>query len=402
MRAAAKTISEKMRTVPLLRALVPFVCGIVCETFVEVPLTVWIVATAACAATAILAQKHPSISTLYTALAILLFGATLARFHTPREVIPRGERVWIELRIDDNPSLSSSGRSFRTSGVALRWRREPEESAMAAGGRKEGHPAGNDWHPAGEKLIVGFDTMWRFEAGRTVVFRGYVNPIASGETDSINNNTTSYSRLMSARGYSGRTYISKYSRPEVSPGKAKSLALFARKMQAAATARLRRLLSTHNEDAIAVAAAMTTGDRTGITPELKQAYSRTGASHLLAVSGLHVGMVFLIINVLLYLLPLARHGHIAKNILAVVAIWLYASLTGLSPSATRAAFMFTGAQAALASSRSRSAVNIMCGTALVMLAVRPGLLFDISFQLSFIAVAAILAWFGPLYRLVES
>ncbi len=44
----------------------------------------------------------------------------------------------------------------------------------------------------------------------------------------------------------------------------------------------------------------------------------------------------------------------------------------------------------------------MCGTALVMLAVRPGLVFDISFQLSFIAVAAILAWFSPLYRLVES
>jgi competence protein ComEC len=106
--------------------------------------------------------------------------------------------------------------------------------------------------------------------------------------------------------------------------------------------------------------------------------------------------------VLLYLLPLARRGHIAKNILAVVAIWFYAALTGLSPSATRAAFMFTGAQVALASSRTRSGTNIMCATAVVMLAVKPGLVFDISFQLSFVAVAGIMAWFPVLYRLVAS
>jgi competence protein ComEC len=147
---------------------------------------------------------------------------------------------------------------------------------------------------------------------------------------------------------------------------------------------------------------MTTGDRVGITTELRRAYSHTGASHLLAVSGLHVGIIFLIINMLLYLLPLAPRGHIAKNIVAIVAIWLYAALTGLSPSATRAAFMFTGAQLALASSQARNSANIMSGTALVMLAVKPGLLFDISFQLSFIAVAAIMAWFSPLYRLVRS
>lgn len=153
---------------------------------------------------------------------------------------------------------------------------------------------------------------------------------------------------------------------------------------------------------IAVAAAMTTGDRSGITPEIRQAYSRTGASHLLAVSGLHVGIIFLIINILLYFLPLLPHGHIAKNIAAVVAIWGYAVLTGLSPSATRAAVMFSGAQVALAMSRTRNSINIMCGTAFLMLAIRPGLLFDISFQLSFIAVAAIIAWFRPLYALVES
>jgi len=54
---------------------------------------------------------------------------------------------------------------------------------------------------------------------------------------------------------------------------------------------------------------------------------------------------------------------------------------------------------ALAASRARSPANVMCATALVMLAARPSLVADISFQLSFVAVAAIMAWFGPVYRL---
>ncbi len=359
---------------PLLKAIVPMAAGIVAGTLISVPLYVWVVAAVVCGAAAWFGRAH-KIATLYIVLTLLFFGAALACAHTPREVIPRGERVWMEMRITDNPTRRDGQRSARTYGAVTRWR-----------------PETGEWRDRGEKLLVSFDTMWRFEAGERVVFRGYVNPVS----DSAGN----YSRLMHSRGYTGRTYISQYSHPEILHGKTKSPIALAKKMQAAATERLNRLRLAPKE--AGVAAAMTTGDRTGITPELRRAYSRTGASHLLAVSGLHVGIVFLLVNVLLYLLPLARRGHIVKNCVAVVAIWLYVALTGLSPSAMRAAFMFTGAQIALATSRGRNAANIMCGTAMIMLAVRPGLLFDISFQLSFIAVAAILAWFSPLYRLVES
>jgi competence protein ComEC len=234
--------------------------------------------------------------------------------------------------------------------------------------------------------------MYRFVAGDRVVSRGYVNPISDS--------TNSYSRLMRVRGYTGRTYISKYSQVVVAPTKTSGITTAVRKLQSAATARLDRLALPPAE--MAVATAMTTGDRRGITPALRQSYSRTGASHILAVSGLHVGIVFLIINALLYLLPLVRRGHIAKNIVAMVAIWAYAVMVGLGPSVVRAAVMFTGAQLALASSQARSGVNIMAGTAFVMLAVKPLWLFDISFQLSFIAVAGIMAWFPALYRWVGS
>lgn len=370
----------------MLRALVPMVVGIVCGTLLALPFYVWTVAAFVCAVT-VWAARERRIAVLYIALTIVLFGAALARAHFPQPIVPEGERVWLEVRITDNPTLRS--RSAHTYGVVARWQPDNENMRPDADGEAA---YDESWRRAGEKMLVGFDTMYRFSAGDRIVFRGYVNPVSDS--------TNSYSRLMRARGYTGRTYISRYSHPTVLPAKTGNLAAIAKKMQTHATERLGRLRLAPGE--LAVATAMTTGDRTGITPELRRTYSRTGASHLLAVSGLHVGIVFLMINVLLYLLPLARRGHIIKNILAVVAIWFYAALTGLSPSAVRAACMFTGAQAAFAMSATRSATNILCATAFVMLAVSPGMLFDISFQLSFIAVAAIMAWFGPLYRLVES
>jgi competence protein ComEC len=366
---------DKLKTVPLLKALIPLIVGIVVGVYVAVSVWVWAAATIAFGIMARVGRKY-SLSTIYIHLTILLFGATLARAHVPRQIIPQGQRVWLEVQITDYPTYRGT-RSGRTLAIAARWRSDSEEGI---------------WQPSGERLVVSFDTMYRLAAGDRVVFRGYVNPISD--------TTNSYSRLMRARDYTGRTYISQYSHAVITPTKTGGFTTAIRRFQAGASARLGRLGLSTNEMKVAV--AMTTGDRRGITPALRQSYSRTGASHLLAVSGLHVGIVFLIINVLLYLLPLARRGHIVKNVVAVVAIWSYAAMVGLSPSVVRAAVMFTGAQVALASSSMRNGVNIMAGTAFVMLAVKPLWLLDISFQLSFVAVAGIMAWFPPLYNLVRS
>lgn len=371
--SANRPIADKLKSVPLFRVLVPMMVGIILGAFLKIPLYVWITTAAACAVTAWFGRKQ-TLSMLYVHLAVLLFGAAMMTAQTPRAVIPQGERVWIELLITDNP-VYGEDRSARTSAIAGRWRTD------------EGQ-----WSRSGEKLMVIFDTTHRFAAGDRLVFSGYVNPVSDS--------ADSYARLMMVRGYTGRTYISSYSHVVVSPVKDRRLATVFKNMQHGATERLGRLDMGGGE--LAVAAAMTTGDRSGVTPALRSSYARTGTIHLLSVSGVHVAMVFMLVNILFYLLPLFRRGHIARNLLAVALVWAYAAMTGLSPPVIRSAFMFTGAQAALAMSAHRSPVNIMCGTALIMLAIGPAMLFDISFQLSFIAVAGIMAWFGPLYRLVAS
>lgn len=80
-------------------------------------------------------------------------------------------------------------------------------------------------------------------------------------------------------------------------------------------------------------------------------------SHLLAVSGLHTGIVFALVNLALWWLPLFRRGHLLKNLLAAVAVWLFVAAAGFPPSAVRAAAMCTVLQAALASASEYVGLN---------------------------------------------
>ena len=150
-------------------------------------------------------------------------------------------------------------------------------------------------------------------------------------------------------------------------------------------------------DGRAVVLAMTTGERGEIAPELRQRYSASGASHLLAVSGLHIGIAFMLINTLLFPLVLLRYGNVVRSMVAIALIWLYVWLCGMSPSAVRAAIMFSLLQFSLSSLREYASINILAGTAFVLLAFDTHLLFDISFQLSFVAVAGIVLWGMQLY-----
>ena len=164
----------------------------------------------------------------------------------------------------------------------------------------------------------------------------------------------------------------------------------------AASERIRRLHLPPDTEAVAL--AMAAGDQTELTPERRAPYARTGTAHVLAVSGLHVGMVFLYVNLLLGALALLHRGHLLRNAAAIAVIWLFAAAAGLSPGTIRAAVMFTALQLALATTSRYAGVNILSAAAFGMLLWRPSYLFHVGFQLSFLSVAAILLWGIPLYR----
>ena len=160
-------------------------------------------------------------------------------------------------------------------------------------------------------------------------------------------------------------------------------------------------------DVLAVVSALTVGEKRELTEELKAVYSAAGTSHVLALSGLHVGMIVGILWILLAPLKRWRHGKNVASVLLVVCLWMFAFLSGLSASVVRAVTMFTlYVLASWVSEERFSGFLSVTLTAFLMLVYQPMYLFDISFQLSFVAVYSILllyplisSWWNPRNRI---
>lgn len=129
-------------------------------------------------------------------------------------------------------------------------------------------------------------------------------------------------------------------------------------------------------------------------PEVKEQFRATGLSHLLCVSGFHVAVLCGIIAFLLRPLRLLRRGLVVENILLLLAVWFYAALTGLAPSALRAAIMISCFIQSRLLQRDASAFNSLAVSVGVMLFVNPWWVYAPGFQLSVAAVAGILVFAG--------
>ncbi|MDR2448961.1 MAG: ComEC family competence protein [Prevotellaceae bacterium] len=153
-------------------------------------------------------------------------------------------------------------------------------------------------------------------------------------------------------------------------------------------------------DEFAVLNALTLGDKKDLDQDLRQAYSSSGATHILAVSGLHVGIIFAILSVLFSFLERKQNGKLFKNILCIFCLWCYAALVGFSPSVTRATVMFSFVLAGQMMRRSISIYNSLAASAFFICLFRPFDLFDTGFQLSYCAVISIVYFQPAIYRLI--
>ena len=141
----------------------------------------------------------------------------------------------------------------------------------------------------------------------------------------------------------------------------------------------------------AVTGALLIGYTEKLDQDLLQEYSGTGAMHLLSVSGLHVGIIFIMLNVLLFFLDRRRTGRIIKTILLLLAIWSYALITGLSPPVLRASAMFSLVVIGRVIGRESEIYNNLAASMIVLLMVDPFYITDVGFQLSYIAVIGIVS-----------
>ena len=171
-----------------------------------------------------------------------------------------------------------------------------------------------------------------------------------------------------------------------------------RKWAAVAIEKLRLTLSKEG-----IVKALLLGLKSDLTESTKLSFARTGAMHVLAVSGLHVGIIFAVFHLLFKGLKEKRFGQGTYALLMIAGVWGFAFITGLAPSVNRAAIMFTILIVGKSLRRDVNTYNSIAASAFLMLISNPYLIFDVGFQLSYAAVTGIVffhpkiyAWFNHL------
>lgn len=148
----------------------------------------------------------------------------------------------------------------------------------------------------------------------------------------------------------------------------------------------------------AVGAALILGERSELSQEIQQAYSNSGAVHVLSVSGLHVGVLAIALRFIFGFWSRNKYAQKLGLSMELGSIWLFTLLTGAAPATLRAAVMFSMIIGARAVLRQYNIWNILAASAFVLLCWDPNLLWDIGFQLSYLAIAGIVAFQPWIYQ----
>jgi ComEC/Rec2-related protein len=155
-----------------------------------------------------------------------------------------------------------------------------------------------------------------------------------------------------------------------------------------------------HDDQLGIAEALLIGYTQDLDKDLVQAYSNTGVVHIIAISGMHLALIYLMLVWIFNKMPLIKRSKIMKIILILSCLWLFTLLTGGAASILRAAVMFSCIHIGRSFNRRTSIYNSLAASAFLLLCFDPYFLWDVGFQLSYLAVLSIVIFQKPLYHLL--
>ncbi|MFR9165898.1 MAG: ComEC/Rec2 family competence protein [Dysgonomonas sp.] len=358
-------MSEKLATYPFFRLLLPLVAGILLVYYISVP---------------------------YWLLYLLLISGVIA-FSIPYFLSPRskyrfrwffGLGVYILLF-----SIGSIFTDFRKTQSSYDFADEQlsyKGTIVNIPQQKEKSIACEvELDNLGKKVVCYFQKGVRskkLRIGDEIMFFGKIHKFKYfGDPDEFD-----YPRYMYNKGFSGSIYL--FSDDwEASGKKTSSLSIVALQIR-------QKILDFYkslniDETQYSILSALTLGYQTDLSDDLKQSFRATGTAHVLAVSGMHVGIIYGVLLSFFGLFYKKVRNVRYVQLIVIVFLWLYAFLTGLSPSVVRASLMLSVFCISNILHRRGLTYNNICIAAFFMLLYNPFNLFDLGFQLSFIAVLSI-------------
>lgn len=149
---------------------------------------------------------------------------------------------------------------------------------------------------------------------------------------------------------------------------------------------------------LGLAEALLIGYKDDLEQSLVQSYTNTGVVHIIAISGLHLGLIYWLLALILKPLKKRRKTRWLSPVLIITGLWLFSLLAGAQPSILRSALMFTCIVLGESLSRKTSIYNTMAVSAFILLCINPYWLWDVGFQLSYAAVLSIIIFMRPVYN----
>lgn len=233
----------------------------------------------------------------------------------------------------------------------------------------------------------------KLKYGDRLIINGYVNEVKNAG----NPHEFDYKQFLAQKGILYQTYVASDKWKLLSENHGDIFTRYAKKMQHG----LLNIYKSHNFDSqeFAVVAALTLGYKNELDQETREAYAASGAMHILAVSGLHVGIIYMIINFLLSFLDKNRKLKPLKAIIIIISLWLFAYISGLSPSVKRSALMFSLITFGGMLDRNSNIYNTISASAFFLLIFNPFNINSVGFLLSYSAVISIVYFQPKIYNI---
>ena len=371
-------MGDSIQRYPLLRLLVPYILGIAVSDVLCSYMTDWFpYVVGACAVLLLVmivlgvVRSKVWLSGVVASLFFLLLGGLgtgLSRMLT-HYVWPSQKTVY-EARVVDTPQRRA--RSMLC---------EMEVDAMLDSAA---------WHRVGRKVLAYMqptEEAGSLQPGDRICFRGRVRTPHNFSDDL----SFDYARYVTLLGAAGTVYLSEGDWGRAGPD---SLSLRERMLRLRHRLQREYMRPAFDGDVLGVLSALTLGDKNGLSEEVRAAYTDAGVAHVLALSGLHVGVIYAMLAFLMRGVLRRRDLRWLRELGTIAVLWLFALMVGMSASVVRAVTMCTLYILSRWVSGESDSINVLSLAALVMLLVHPLYLFDVGFQLSFMAMAAIL-WLEP-------
>lgn len=251
-----------------------------------------------------------------------------------------------------------------------------------------------------EKILVYFyrDTLSeKLQYGDRLIINGFLQL----PDEAMNPNAFNYRKYLLQQGITYTSWIGRDKFRILERDKGNILKSFALRLRGNILDILRSQLGDNDE--YKVAAAIVAGYRTALDADLRQSFANAGAMHVMCVSGLHVGIIFVILSSMLkFLSDKKLLLRILKVILILGIIWFYALLTGFSASVFRASMMFSFVALGMVIQRKVPIYNSLAASAFLLLLINPVYIFQVGFQLSYLAVIGIVALFPLIQKLIPA